>query len=162
MSDAPPSKMPMVGAVLAVTAVVVCSGVVMMVGVMAAIAIPNFITMQLKAKRGEIPGNVDGIKTAELAYDAAFDGYVAVPPAPGPVGSEGKALWDWRGSPEWTTLNWQPDGKVRGVYWVTVSPNNSDFVVHGVADVDGDGAEVHYTATTSINATLAPGEYNVY
>ena len=35
--------------------------VVAIIGILAAIAIPNFITMQLKAKRGELPGNVDGI-----------------------------------------------------------------------------------------------------
>ena len=44
--------------------------VVAIIGILAAIAIPNFITMQLKAKRSELPGNVDGIKTAELSYDA--------------------------------------------------------------------------------------------
>ncbi len=130
--------------------------------IFAAIAIPNFITMQLKAKRGEVTGYVDGIKTAELAYDASFDAYVATPQAPRPAGSEGKDAVPWEGSPEWTTLNWMPDGLVRGVYWVTVAPDGVDFVVHGACDVDGDGVEVHYTATAEKNATIDPSEINVF
>ena len=56
--------------------------VVAIIGILAAIAIPNFMTMQLKAKRAEIPSNVDGIKTAELSYDAAFDGFINAVEAP--------------------------------------------------------------------------------
>ena len=50
--------------------------VVAIIGILAAIAIPNFVAMQYRAKRSEVPSNVDGIKTAELAYDAAFDTYI--------------------------------------------------------------------------------------
>ena len=51
--------------------------VVAIIGILAAIAIPNFVAMQYRAKRAEVPSNVDGIKTAELAYDAAFDTFVS-------------------------------------------------------------------------------------
>ena len=52
--------------------------VVAIIGILAAIAIPNFVDMQYRAKRAEVPGNVDGIKTAQIAYDAAFDKYIEV------------------------------------------------------------------------------------
>ena len=42
--------------------------VVAIIGILAAIAIPNFVEMQYRAKRAEIPSNVDGIKTAEMGY----------------------------------------------------------------------------------------------
>jgi len=45
--------------------------VVAIIGILAAIAIPNFVEMQLKAKRAELPGTVDGIKASQLGYDAA-------------------------------------------------------------------------------------------
>ena len=51
--------------------------VVAIIGILAAIAIPNFVDMQYRAKRAEVPSNVDGIKTAELAYEASFDQFVA-------------------------------------------------------------------------------------
>ena len=42
--------------------------VVAIIGILAAIAIPNFLAMQLRAKRAELPSNLDGIRTAEKAY----------------------------------------------------------------------------------------------
>ena len=136
--------------------------VVAIIGILAAIAIPNFITMQLKAKRGEIPGNVDGIKTAELAYDAAFDGYVNTAIAPRGTASLDKTAINWVVTTDWATLNWKPDGQVRGAYIVATSSGATDFTITGSSDVDNDDTVVNYTATTSINATIAPTQVNVF
>lgn len=136
--------------------------VVAIIGILAAIAIPNFITMQLKAKRGEVPGNVDGIKTAELAYDAAFDGYVSAAVQPRADGSLDKAQIDWTTTTDWTALNWAPDGKVRGNYVAATAAGATDFTITGTSDVDNDGTAVHYTSTTSINATITATEINAY
>ncbi len=129
-----------------------CGVLIPVVGILAAIAIPNFVAMQLKSKRAEVPGYVSGIKTAELAYDASFDDFVA-------VGSEAQARREvsktphpWEGGSDWDTIGWRPDGPVRGSYWVTVE--GGDFTVHGICDVDGDGEYAEYIATKSQNATL--------
>lgn len=124
--------------------------VVAIIGILAAIAIPNFIAMQHKAKRSEVPGNVDGIKTAEAAYDAAFDGFVSA--AEAPDSTPGKNMRDWTNPADFGQLGWKPDGQVRGSYQVDASP--LEFTVTGTADVDGDDADAIYTATASINATL--------
>ncbi len=124
------------------------------IGILAAIAVPNFVAMQLKSKRAEVPGNVDGIKTAQRAYEAAYDGFI-------PVGSEAearrsltKAPHPWIGGGDWETIDWQPVGDIRGGYWVTVDPNGRDYTVHGLCDVDGDGQYAEYVATMTQNATL--------
>ena len=39
--------------------------VVAIIGILAAIAIPSFLAMQLRAKRSELPTNLDAIRTAE-------------------------------------------------------------------------------------------------
>ena len=147
-----------VGVALVGGAIVVGLAVVAIVGVLAAIAIPNFVVMQLKAKRSEVPGYVDGLKTAELAYDAAFDTYV-------PVGSRAAAeeqiRWNgkepraWDGGGEWETLGWSPDGMSRGAYWVEVEGHS--FTVHGLCDVDGDGDFAEYVATERENARMVTG-----
>lgn len=126
-----------------------CLAIIPVIGVLAAIAIPNFITMQRKAKRSEVPVNVDAIKTAQLMYDAMYDGFLPVghPPTPGELG---KTPRPWTGGPDWAALPWSPDGLVRGAYWVEVS--GDDFIVHGACDVDGDGEAAEYTATSSLNA----------
>lgn len=134
--------------------------VVAIIGILAAIAIPNFITMQLKAKRGEVPGNVDGIKTAELAYDAAFDGYVTAVVQPRATTALNKTAVAWVTATDWTALNWAPDGLVRGSYEVTSSATN--FTITGSSDVDDDGSNAAYTATTTTNATLATTLINVF
>jgi len=125
------------------------------VGVVAAIAIPNFVMMQYRAKRAEVPANIDAIRTAELAYDASFDQFIEAPPAPVQPWEVSKAArpWDWD-SPGFSTLGWAPDGMVRGSYWVEVVDGGRDFVVYGVSDIDGDGMAATYSATKSINPTL--------
>jgi type IV pilus assembly protein PilA len=124
-------------------------------GILAAIAIPNFVDMQYRAKRAEVPSNVDGIKTAQIAYDAAFDTYVEIRSFK-PSSSVGKEQQDWRGGTRFDTLGWGPDGKVRGAYKV-VSRGSMDFRVTGICDVDGDGSQAQFTATKSINTTMNTG-----
>ncbi len=134
--------------------VLLCSGV-LCGGVVGGIAYPNFVSMQMKAKRSELVGNVNAIKTAELMYDAMNDGFVAAghPPADGELGEEPRV---WTGGSDWETLGWSPYEELRGAYWVEVS--GQDFIVHGVADLDGDGVRAEYTATMSTNATLVTPE----
>lgn len=132
--------------------------VVAIIGILAAIAIPNFVSMQYRAKRAEVPANVDGIKTAELAYEAAFDTYVVA--GTNPTGTLGKTQVAWGTSAGFDQLGWAPDGRVRGQYSVTTS-SATDFTVEGDCDVDGDGTAANYTATKSINATQTTGN-NIY
>ncbi len=133
--------------------------VVAIIGILAAIAIPNFVDMQYRAKRAEIPPNVDGIKTAEIAYEAAFDAFMDVTAAPATI--PGKTAATWTTGSGFDTLGWEPSGNVRGQYKVT-SSTNTDFLVTGICDVDGDGVNATYTATKSISATLDAADLQVY
>ncbi len=133
------------------------------VGILAAVAIPNFVAMDLKSKRAEVPGNVDGLKTAELAYDAAFDGYQSVGSATEGrylLGREPHSFLD-QDTADFDKIGWQPDGMVRGIYWVVVTDGGRDFEVHGICDVDGDGQYAEYVATRETNATMV-SPYDVY
>lgn len=129
-------------------------------GILAATAIPNFIAMQYRAKRAEVPSNVEGIKIALLAYEAAFGSFVEQPtPHPRAVSDLTEAPVPWVQGSNFDSLGWEPFEDVRGTYWVEVQANGSDFVVHGLCDVDQDGRPAHYTATKSISATLiTPGD----
>ena len=129
--------------------------VVAIIGILAAIAIPNFVRMQYRAKRSEIPSNVDGIKTAELAYDAAMDTYIQNSSFH-PDSSPGKKQRDWNAGSAFDTLGWGPDGQVRGSYKV-VSTTTTDFLVTGLADIDGDSVNSTFTATKSINTVMVTG-----
>lgn len=133
--------------------------VVAIIGILAAIAIPNFVEMQYRAKRAEIPSNVDGIKTAQMGYDAAFDEFISCLDHPG-AASIGKKQVDWAGgNTDFQKLGWSPDGKVRGTYAVdttvaSASVKGADFTVTGICDVDADSNPADYTATKSINTVF--------
>ncbi len=159
MSEAPKSRTPLyiglgIGGCLLL--VVLGAVAVPVLGILGAIAIPNFVAASVEAQRAEVPSYVDGIKTAELAYDAAFDGFV---PASSRAAAEreisggaGKEPRPWVDEAGFLAMGWRPDGAVRGAYWVEVQ--GSDYTVHGICDVDGDDQYAEYTATSSINATL--------
>ena len=136
--------------------------VVAIIGILAAIAIPNFVAMQYRAKRAEVPSNVDGVKTAQLAYDAAFDIFIeqATYHPRTPSGATAKAAQLWTTGSAFDTLGWAPDGKVRGGYKV-VSSSSTDFTVTGISDVDGDGSATNFTSTKSINAVMNSAN-NIY
>ncbi len=124
-------------------------------GILAAIAVPNFIEMQYRAKRAEVPSNMDGIKTAMLAYESAY-GHLVAESAPQPDGTPGKYSRRWRTGSQFDAIGWYPDGEVRGSYSITTA-TPGDFLVRGVCDVDGDGVQAVFTATRAVNAVQTTG-----
>ena len=51
--------------------------VVAIIGILAAIAIPNFMNYQCKAKQSEAKSNLGNLKTMEVAYNAEHDNYTS-------------------------------------------------------------------------------------
>ena len=56
--------------------------VVAIIGILAAIAIPNFLRYQLRSRSAELPGNVTAIKTSQIAYHGERNTFVAAAPSP--------------------------------------------------------------------------------
>ena len=137
--------------------------VVAIIGILAAIAIPNFVAMQYRAKRAEVAPNIDGIKTAELAYEAAQDAFVSASWAPRGNSSVDKQQFPWPatgGAPGFDTISWKPDGDVRGAYMVDTANStggSNSFSVTGEIDVDGDGTRAQFTLDKDTNATMVTG-----
>jgi hypothetical protein len=113
---------------------------------LAAIAIPNFITMQQRAKRAELPTNLKGIYTAMLAAKSSGQPIAELPISPRSVEELDKTQAEWLPSAEWETIGWEPDGRVRGVYWTKILPDGR-FEVHAMADLDEDGEPCHFMRT---------------
>lgn len=117
------------------------------------------LKLDRESKRAELSSNLMGIKTAQIQYESEFGSYVAC--AEYPPRSKGQLMkWEPEKSGGFQTLDWTPDGNVRGSYSVKVTPN--DFVATGVIDVDGDGVYATYTATKSINPTQPTTGPEVY
>ena len=87
--------------------------VVAIISILAAIAVPNFYEMQLKAKAAEGPLNADGLRTAVDSYHHAYDAWPAMTVNSHPIayGAEGKTKHSWYPMPaDWQQLSWAPDG----------------------------------------------------
>ncbi|MED5371275.1 MAG: type II secretion system protein [Myxococcota bacterium] len=70
--------------------------VVAIIGILAAVAIPNFTMMQYRAKRSEVAVSVNAIKAAEGAFEAQYDHYLPVPMHPAAL--PGKRQVPWAGA----------------------------------------------------------------
>lgn len=111
--------------------------VVAIISILAAIAVPNFQEMVLKARKAEAATNLRGIGDASVAYFVANDTWVTAASNPGsPIG---KTPRSWRlGQPGWTELSWAPDGKVRCTYMVTAYGADTWARADAYCDVDDD------------------------
>ena len=66
--------------------------VVAIIGILAAIAIPNFLQYQMKAKTSEAKVNLGAIKTSLEAYRAENDTYIVCANYPGDNGIDRKSV----------------------------------------------------------------------
>lgn len=114
--------------------------VVAIIGILAAIAIPNFLRFQLKSKSSEGKVNIAAIRTAEEAYLAEFGEYVDAAITPGTVAGTAKDPWPTvagtDGLDDFDTLGWSPEGQVFFSYEIAIG--TSAFTVTAAADIDGD------------------------
>jgi len=114
--------------------------VVAIIGILAAIAIPNFLRFQLKAKSSEGKVNVAAIRTAEVAYNSEFSTYVGATASPATVPTTAKVdFTDAQAGVAgagFGTLGWAPEGKVFFSYETTIGVGS--FNIGAQADIDGD------------------------
>lgn len=122
--------------------------VVAIIGILAAIAIPNFVAMQLRSKRSELPTNVEGIRTAELAYFNQYDTFIDCSSAPSGGYATGAPIdiGSLTGT-GYDIIGWGPDGKVYAQYTATADMGSQPpgFDVSAVADIDQDSSTVSIT-----------------
>lgn len=137
---------------------------VALIGILSAIAIPNFLDYQSKARRSEAFGNVRGIATANKTFHAERDIFFeagAFPDA-GLYGGLSARTMPWDGASEaaYAELGWTPEGEVRYSYEVNAGSTGCTctqcFTATGHGDVDGNGTRsaVMYVHPQIVDGTL--------
>lgn len=129
--------------------------VVAIIGILAAIAIPNFIRYQLRSKTSEARSTIGAIRTNLEAFKADYDEYPSVVAQPGAPGAA-KQLWpadpcdtacakmNVGACSQFDCIGFRPSGPV--YYQYEVVANNVAMTTAGEyelcarGDVDGDGA----------------------
>ncbi len=127
--------------------------VVAIIGILAAIAIPNFLTFQLRSRAGEGKTNLAAIRTAQEGFAAEFVTYIpnaAYPRAQTPAGLDNvKQIWvpTAAGAAGFTQVGFAPEGDVYYAYNVIGQPAGCpaantpclNYVAEGASDIDDDG-----------------------
>ena len=128
--------------------------VVAIIGILAAIAIPNFIRYQLRSKTTEAKVVLGGVKTSEESFRAEYDEYAPVRTTPAGAPGTTKASWDATNCTgctreatgncsEFSCIGYEPAGQVYYQYGTArmtaggMAP--AEFSAGAVADLDGDG-----------------------
>ena len=96
--------------------------VVAIIGILAAIAIPNFLRFQLRSRAGEGKTNLAAIRTAEEGYAAEFSTYVPAALLPRADAALNGDKLNWPVAPGFDTIGWAPEGEVYYNYDVAVGP----------------------------------------
>jgi len=115
--------------------------VVAIIGILAAIAIPNFLRFQLKAKTSEGKTNLAAIRTSEQSYYSEYGRYVSstgAAPVIAQVGSA-KTAFTPASATGFTTLGWSPEGQVFFSYAVGSDVLGTGFFATAQADINANG-----------------------
>ena len=120
--------------------------VVAIIGILAAIAIPNFLRFQLRAKTSEGKTNLAAIRTAEEGYFAEFGAYVAAATNPPAASGSAKQVWNPAAPapvPGFDKVGWSPEGDVYFQYNIVAVPVNGAlapnvYTASALADIDSD------------------------
>jgi type IV pilus assembly protein PilA len=135
--------------------------VVAIIGILAAIAIPNFLQFRLKAKTSEAKSNLGAIRSTEVAYFAEWDYYIGNQ-APTPItdrtGNANKEPWVT--STRFSILGFAPEGNV--FYSYALSGSDFEPVARGVSmyavgDLDATGGTSTFYVTDSTNEVIKVG-----
>lgn len=106
------------------------------------IAVTNFVSMGIRAKLAEVPHNLEGIRTAELAYHAQHGEFRSAGVCPREAPGRQQSAWEGECTDVFKTLGWTPEGAVRCQYMAEAIPGEeeaADFKLTAQCDVDGDG-----------------------
>ena len=121
--------------------------VVAIIGILAAIAIPNFLLFRLKAKTSEVKVNIGAIAKLENAYFAENDCYITGQNYTPSHGADRSLKVSWVSTTRFSILGYAPEGQV--YYEYATEPflglTSPTYVrIHARGDLDNDGSWAHY------------------
>ena len=133
--------------------------VVAIIGILAAIAIPNFLKYQLKSKTAEAKVNLGAIATSQESFRAERDVYLVCDEYPAGR-SNVRQTWDPDAAGGFTSIGFSPSGKVYYDYEVTSSNTSSQFTGIAYGDLDNDGDDGQFELDNTRTFTdVNPGIY---
>ncbi len=106
------------------------------IGLLAAIAIPNFLRYQLKAKSSEGKTNLAAIRSSQASYYAEYNFYMSADVSPNLAPANQKV--NFVASPGFATLGWAPEGQVWFTYAIGTDAGGQTYHATAQANIDND------------------------
>jgi type IV pilus assembly protein PilA len=132
--------------------------VVAIIGILAAIAIPNFLNYQLKSKTAEAKTNIGAIRTSQEAYKAEHDQFIDCAVQGG--GGTSKGTWPATAA-GFDDIGFEPSGPVYYLYEVDPGgTGNIEMCISAVANLDGDSSNGEFGFATEIGDVATTGSMN--
>jgi type IV pilus assembly protein PilA len=118
--------------------------VVAIIGILAAIAIPNFLKYQLRAKFGELPTNINALFKAEEAtrqserpgVGGEYNAVTLIPAGCTP--HTAKTPWQHGDYSRAQVIDWIVEGQTYGCYVAAVQGSGTALTAYAYSDIDGD------------------------
>jgi len=142
--------------------------VVGIVGLLSAIAVPNFLSYQARSRRSEAYVNLAAVGRIQNTYFSERGEYYEAGnwPDPVPYGmwSTRKMVWDAASEAAYAELGWRPEGQVYYSYDTNTGATPCTctlcFTATAIGDVDGDGlpSAVMYVHPETTPAGVFVGE----
>ncbi|MGM0609250.1 MAG: type IV pilin protein [Candidatus Muiribacteriota bacterium] len=144
--------------------------VVAIIGILAAIAIPNFMQYQLKSKTTEAKTNIGAIKTSQEAFKAEYDGYMPCTDNPGTT-NDIKNPFKVADDDGFKEIGFRPSSDVYYSYEVDVAGGTTiteiagsgndgksgAFAIGAVADLDDNDTNGEFAYSTSVGTVASTG-----
>lgn len=135
--------------------------VVAIIGILAAVAIPQFLKYMAKSKKGEAELNLNAIEKANVAYFAENASFVVSAATTTPTAAccagAGKqcavVAADWAAAP-WQTLHFEMTKPFRFQYSYvgTSTATSSTYTAHAIGDMDCDGDTIDFQLDGTVPA----------
>jgi type IV pilus assembly protein PilA len=122
------------GAIIGIVAGVVLCGGIVVIGILAAIAIPNFQRFGCKSKQAEAKSSLSGLYVAEKSFYAEYDTYTT----------------------DLVSLGWAPDGKPIYLYGFSEAGPKSSREMSAIAGYDSTRRTTDDPRVQSANSSLQP------
>ena len=115
--------------------------VLAVVGILAAIAIPNFLRMRDRAKIAEVKANLGAIRVTETAYYSEYNRYVGNQAQNPDRTADPPGRFAWTNGTRFSILGFAPDGRLYFSYALGGADFPLDaFTAEAHGDLDGNGS----------------------
>jgi type IV pilus assembly protein PilA len=127
-----------------VIVLVALMGGVACIGMLAAIAIPNFIRYQLRSKQSQVTAELVALAGAQQAHAQRTGKYLALEAMPAAAPGPQKAAFTADELAAAASIEWAVVGTTYGQYRVAVSEDGTAASLCGESDIDGDDARAAF------------------